>query len=155
VGRGQFMSSDSSDQGPDNPKGPPLNGRARSRQLAQEAAAERVPLEAELRAGLGREATPIDKLAIETIAATAVRARRLRADGRNDSEERRLLTQLLRATGLRPAPAAPAAAPSLQAQLAARGYTPPSADDDDEIDVVDETDNVETTASGGLSEAAK
>jgi hypothetical protein len=56
---------------------------------------------------------------------------------------------------LRPAPAAPAAAPSLQAQLAARGYTPPSADDDDETDVVDDTDNVETTATGGLLEAAK
>jgi hypothetical protein len=145
----------SSDKGPGDPLPPRKGGRARMRQLAAEAALERAPLEAELRAGLGREATPIDKLAIETIAATAVRARRLRADGRNDADERRLLTQLLRATGLRPAPAAPAAAPSLQAQLAARGYTPPSADDDDEIDVVDETDNVETTATGGLSEAAK
>jgi hypothetical protein len=142
-------------EGPDDSRRPPLNGRARSRQLAQEAATERAPLEAELRAGLGREATPIDKLAIETIAATAVRARRLRADGRNDAEERRLLTQLLRATGLRPAPATPASAPSLQAQLAARGYKPPSADDDDETDVVDDTDNVETTATGGLLEAAK
>jgi hypothetical protein len=141
------------DQGPDDTKRPPLNGRRRSRQLAAEAALERGPLEAELRAGLGREVSPIDKLAIETIAATAVRARRLRADGRNDAEERRLLTQLLRATGLRPAPAAPAAAPSLQAPLAARGYTPPSAEDDDETDVVDDTDNVETTATGGLLEA--
>jgi hypothetical protein len=132
------MSSDSSDQGPDNPKGPPLNGRARSRQLAQEAAAERAPLEAELRESLGRIPNAVDKLAIETIAATAVRARRLRADGRNDAEERRLLTQLLRATGLRPAPAAPAAPPTLQAALAARGYTPP-ADDDDEADIIDES----------------
>jgi hypothetical protein len=132
------MRSDSSDQGPDNPKLPPLNGRRRSRQLAAEAALERAPLEAELRAGLGREATPIDKLAIETIAATAVRARRLRADGRNDAEERRLLTQLLRATGLRPAPAEPAAPPTLQAALAARGYTPP-ADDDDEADIIGES----------------
>jgi hypothetical protein len=132
------MSSDNSDQGPDNPKGPPLNGRARSRQLAQEAAAERAPLEAELRESLGRIPNAVDKLAIETIAATAVRARRLRADGRNDAEERRLLTQLLRATGLRPAPAAPAAPPTLQAALAARGYTPP-ADDDDEADIIDES----------------
>jgi len=132
------MSSDSSDQGPDNPKGPPLNGRARSRQLAQEAAAERAPLEAALRESLGRIPNAVDKLAIETIAATAVRARRLRADGRNDAEERRLLTQLLRATGLRPAPAAPAAPPTLQAALAARGYTPP-ADDDDEADIIDES----------------
>jgi hypothetical protein len=132
------MSSDNSDQGPDNPKGPPLNGRARSRQLAAEAAAERAPLEAELRESLGRIPNAVDKLAIETIAATAVRARRLRADGRNDAEERRLLTQLLRATGLRPAPAAPAAPPTLQAALAARGYTPP-ADDDDEADIIDES----------------
>jgi hypothetical protein len=132
------MSSDNSDQGPDNPKGPPLNGQARSRQLAQEAAAERAPLEAELRESLGRIPNAVDKLAIETIAATAVRARRLRADGRNDAEERRLLTQLLRATGLRPAPAAPAAPPTLQAALAARGYTPP-ADDDEEADIIDES----------------
>lgn len=132
------MSSDNSDQGPDNPKGPPLNGRARSRQLAAEAALERAPLETELRESLGRIPNAVDKLAIETIAATAVRARRLRADGRNDAEERRLLTQLLRATGLRPAPAAPAAPPTLQAALAARGYTPP-ADDDDEADIIDES----------------
>ncbi len=153
-GHGAVMSSDN--KGPDDPTIPPLKtGRARMKELAVEAAAERAPLEAELRAGLGREATPIDKLAIETIAATAVRARRLRADGRNDAEERQLLTQLLRATGLRPAPAAPAAAPSLQAQLAARGYTPPSSDNDDEADVVDDTDNVETTATAGLLEDAR
>jgi hypothetical protein len=130
------MSSDSSGQGLDNPNRPPINGRARSRELAAEAAAERAPLEAELRESLGRIPNAVDKLAIETIAATAVRARRLRADGRNDAEERRLLTQLLRATGLRPAPAAPAAPPTLQAALAARGYTPPS-DDDDEADIID------------------
>ena len=128
------------DEGPDDSKRPPRNGRARSRQLAQEAAAERAPLEAELRESLGRTPNAVDKLAIETIAATAVRARRLRADGRNDAEERRLLTQLLRATGLRPAPAAP---PTLQAQLAARPFVPP-ADDDDETDVVAETGKVET-----------
>jgi len=132
------MSSDSSGQGLDNPNRPPINGRARSRQLAAEAAAERAPLEAELRESLGRIANAVDKLAIETIAATAVRARRLRADGRNDAAERRLLTQLLRATGLRPAPAAPAAPPTLQAALAARGYSPP-ADDDDEADSIDES----------------
>ena len=143
------MSSDSSDQDPDDPKLPPLNGRRRSRQLAAEAAAERAPLEAELRESLGRIPNAVDKLAIETIAATAVRARRLRADGRDDAEERRLLTQLLRATGLRPAPAAPAASPTLQAALAARSFTSP-ADDDDESEG-DET----TTATGGLPEAAE
>jgi hypothetical protein len=130
------MSSDSSGQGLDNPNRPPINGRARSRELAAEAAAERAPLEAELRESLGRIPNAVDKLAIETIAATAVRARRLRADGRNDAEERRLLTQLWGAPGLRPAPAAPAAPPTLQAALAARGYTPPS-DDDDEADIID------------------
>jgi len=128
----------SSDNGPGDPLPPRKGGRARMRQLAAEAAAERAPLEAELRESLGRIPNAVDKLAIETIAATAVRARRLRADGRNDAEERRLLTQLLRATGLRPAPAAPAAPPTLQAALAARGYTPP-ADDDDEADIIDES----------------
>jgi len=127
----------SSDKGPGDPLPPRKGGRARMRQLAAEAAAERAPLEAELRESLGRIPNAVDKLAIETIAATAVRARRLRADGRNDAEERRLLTQLLRATGLRPAPAAPAAPPTLQAALAARGYTPP-AGDDDEADIIDE-----------------
>jgi hypothetical protein len=53
---------------------PPKKGRARVRELAAEAAAQREPLEADLLAGLGREPSPIDRLAVETIAATAILA---------------------------------------------------------------------------------
>ncbi len=122
-------------------------------ELAREAAAERAPLEAALLAGLGREPAALDIIAVETLAATVVRARRLRADGRSDADERKTIVQVIRATGLRPAPAAPTAPPTLQAQLAARPFVPP-ADDDDETDVIDNAD-IETTATGGLLESAK
>jgi hypothetical protein len=99
------MSSDN--KGPDDPTIPPLkSGRARMKELAAEAAAERAPLEAALIAGLGREPTALDLVAIETLAVTVVRARRLRAAGRNDAEERKTLVQIIRATGLRPPPPA-------------------------------------------------
>jgi hypothetical protein len=76
------------------------------KELAAEAAAERAPLEAALIAGLGREPAALDIIAVETLAATVVRARRLRAAGRNDAEERKTLVQIIRATGLRPSPPA-------------------------------------------------
>jgi hypothetical protein len=96
----------SSDKGPGDPLPPRKGGRARMRELAAEAAAERAPLEAALIAGLGREPTALDLVAIETLAATVIRARRLRATGRNDADERKTLVQIIRATGLRPSPPA-------------------------------------------------
>ncbi|WP_143199513.1 hypothetical protein [Bradyrhizobium sp. NAS80.1] len=95
----------------------PSTGRARRRELAAEAEAERREIEAGLLRDLGRPATATDLIAIETISATAVRARRLRADGRNDEAERKLVAQLMRASGLKPEPAAPAAKPDKIAAL--------------------------------------
>jgi hypothetical protein len=75
--------------------------------LAEQAEAECRLVEAELLRDLGRPPSGADKIAIETIAATVIRARRLRADGRSDAEERKLVAQLMRATGLRPASPVP------------------------------------------------
>jgi len=83
---------------------PLKRGSARMREIAAEDGAKREALEAELLASLGRTPAPIDKLTINAIAATHIRAERLRQAGRSDLEERRLLTQLLRTSGLRPAP---------------------------------------------------
>jgi hypothetical protein len=74
--------------------------------LAAEAEAERKALEASILANLGRPPTALDVIAAETLSATAVRARRLRACGRSDHSERQLLVQATRASGLRPQPPA-------------------------------------------------
>ncbi len=100
-------------------------GAARMRELATEDRAKREALEEELSAGLGRTPAAIDKLTINAIAATQVRALRLRQAGRSDLEERRLLTQLLRTSGLRPAPASAPAPLTIAQRLAAAGYAPP------------------------------
>ena len=94
----------------------PHTGRARRRELAEQAEAERRQIEGELLRDLGRPPTGRDRAAIENLSASMVRARRLRADGRNDSEERRLIAQLMRQMGLKPEPAAsqkPSATPGL------------------------------------------
>jgi hypothetical protein len=80
------------------------SGRRRQLALAKECEAERKALEADIIAGLGRVPSALDMIAIETMTATAVRARRLRACGRSDHSERQLLVQATRATGLRPQP---------------------------------------------------
>lgn len=85
----------------------PRGGRSRRRQLAIEAEAERRVIEAELLRDLNRPPTASDRIAIETISATTIRARRLRADGRSDAEERKLIAQLMRASGLKPQPIVP------------------------------------------------
>ena len=70
------------------------------REIAAEDAAKRQRLVAEL----GRPAGAVDRVSAETLAATVVRADRLRMNGRDDLEERRLVVQLQRALGLKPAP---------------------------------------------------
>jgi hypothetical protein len=83
-------------------------GWARMRELAAQAEIERREIEAGLLADLGRPATTVDRIAIEALSAAMVRARKLRAMGKSDSEATKLVTQLLRATGIKPAaPAAP------------------------------------------------
>jgi hypothetical protein len=91
-------------------------GRARMREIAREDETKRQQLVAELLAELGRPAGAVDRITAKTLAATVVRADRLRMTGRSDIEERRLIVQLQRALGLRPAPAAvqkPSATPGL------------------------------------------
>ena len=76
------------------------------RQLACEAEIERKALAAELLTDLNREPSAIDKVAIEVLSAAVIRARRLRSHGKNDADERKTIIQAIRATGLRPSPAA-------------------------------------------------
>jgi hypothetical protein len=84
-------------------------GWRRMQEIAHESEAERRAIEAGLVADLGRPATAVDRIAIETLSAAMVRARRLRAKGKGDTEQTRLIAQLLRATGIKSAPAAGAA----------------------------------------------
>ena len=70
-------------------------GWRRMQEIAHESEAERRLIEAGLLADLGRRATAIDRIAIETLSAAMVRARRLRAMGRNDTDQMRLIAQLL------------------------------------------------------------
>jgi hypothetical protein len=79
-------------------------GIRRMKEIAREDAAKRQLLVAELIGELGRPATALDRVALETLAATVIRADRLRMAGRSDLEERRLVVQLQRALGLKPQP---------------------------------------------------
>jgi hypothetical protein len=97
---------------------PLSRGWRRAQELKQAAGRELEQLKAALIDCLGREATAVDVIAIEALASATVSARRQRARGKNDREDLRLVAQLLRATGLRPAPAGPAATPSLEDTLA-------------------------------------
>jgi hypothetical protein len=96
-----------------------------------------------LLACLGRTPEAIDRISVETLVASVVRARRLRAQGKNDVEERRLVLQAVRATGIRPQVASAPAPLTIQQQLALRGYQPPAGDpvaiDDEEDDLADDT----------------
>jgi hypothetical protein len=74
---------------------------ARMRQLATGDKLAIEELTNELLAGLGRPATAADRIAAEILATATVRARRLRESVRSDIEERRLATQLLRASAAR------------------------------------------------------
>jgi hypothetical protein len=99
-------------------------GQARMQELAAEAETERQALADEIIAGLGRPATALDRIAIESIVSAAVSARQLRAQGRNDLEQQRLIAQLLRATGLRPHKPAPPKQEDFTAEML-RLATPP------------------------------
>lgn len=92
---------------PDNEEAEPhlKRGWARMRELDQADAVERDALETELLGYLGRTPVAIDRIAVETLVASVVRARRLRARGKSDAEERKIILQSIRATGIRPPPA--------------------------------------------------
>jgi hypothetical protein len=70
-------------------------GWRRMQEIAHELEAERRVIEAGLLVDLGRPANAIDRIAIETLSAALVRARRLRAMGKNDTDQMRLIAQLL------------------------------------------------------------
>ena len=70
-------------------------GWRRMQEIAQESEAERRVIEAGLLVDLGRPPNAVDRIAIETLSAAMVRARRLRAMGKSDTEQMRLIAQLL------------------------------------------------------------
>jgi len=72
-------------------------GRARMKVIAAENLAEIRTLVAGLLEGIGRPPTVADEIAAEVIAATVVRGRRRRENGRSDAMERRALPALMRA----------------------------------------------------------
>ncbi len=72
-----------------------LKGVERRRELREQNATEVEHITAELLAGLGRPPVGGETIAAEVIAATTVKSRRLREQGRDDGEERRLLRELL------------------------------------------------------------
>jgi hypothetical protein len=67
---------------------------------------QRKDLVAALLAGLGREPTGVDRVSAEALASAMVNLRRKQALGVDDTEELKMVTQLLRATGLTPPPPA-------------------------------------------------
>jgi hypothetical protein len=75
--------------------------------MAAEDEAERQAEAAKLVAGLGHPPTAVEQLVIEQLSARVVAGRRLRRQGRDDSEQSRLVAQLLRSIGLKPAVAPP------------------------------------------------
>lgn len=81
-------------------------GRKRMREIAAEDEAKRQRLVTELLECLGRVPTALDRENIKTLAASLVRAERLRSVGRSDLEERRLIVQQQRALGMKSVSAA-------------------------------------------------
>ena len=97
---------------------PLSRGWRRANELKQASERELEGLKSGLLDCLGREASAVDIVAIEALASATMSARKQRARGKSDREDLRLVAQLLRATGLRPAPAAAAAPLSLEDTLA-------------------------------------
>jgi hypothetical protein len=113
----------------------PARGWKRMRQIRAADEAERKALADQLAAGVGRPVTAIDQVAITAIAATTVRADRLRLIGKSDLEERRLLAQLLRTSGIRPAPpAAPKADPMADLQSYLAGFADQDGADEEDAE---------------------
>ena|SRR5690349_2966291 len=83
-----------------------LRGKARVLELAAENERDRLALEDKLVRDLGRGPTPVEAVAIETLSATMIRARKLRSQGRADLEERKLIKQLLSQLDIKTSPTA-------------------------------------------------
>lgn len=89
-----------------DPKGSGARGQARMREIAALKVAETEVEKQQMLDALGRVATPSEVIECEIIAATCVRARHLRKNGKDDSAERQLLQRLMRKSifGSVPAP---------------------------------------------------
>jgi len=96
---------------------PKVRGKRRMKELSGTYDSARAQLEADILSDLGREPSAIDRIAAETLAASVIRARRLRATGKSDADERKTVVQVIRATGLRPAPVQAAEPPNPYAML--------------------------------------
>jgi hypothetical protein len=73
-------------------------GSARMKEIAVENAIEIEKITAHLIAGLKRDPTPGEQIEAELVSVAVVKSRRLRASGKDDSRERRLLKQLMKET---------------------------------------------------------
>ncbi len=85
-------------------------GRQRMAELAQQAEAERQVEQCKLLADLGREPSAAETVLVEQIAALTVRARRLRAQGRDReaADTARLLVRAIARLGVKPGQGKPA-----------------------------------------------
>jgi ParB-like chromosome segregation protein Spo0J len=90
---------------------PLSRGWRRVRELKTSAERELEELKTALVGCLGREPSAVDEVAIEALASATMSARKQRARGKSDREDLRLVAQLLRASGLKPAPLTAAADP--------------------------------------------
>jgi|SRR5580692_7872808 hypothetical protein len=91
-----------------NENPPSSRGGKRMRELGAAAEIERVKLEADILGDLGAEPSTLHRIAAEALSSAVINGRRTRASGRRDNESLKLIAQLMRASGLRPPPAAPA-----------------------------------------------
>ncbi|WP_439400161.1 hypothetical protein ACRQ5Q_41950 (plasmid) [Bradyrhizobium sp. PMVTL-01] len=93
----------------DHPTKPaPRRDWSRWKELLAMRAAQREQIVAGLLAGLGREPGEADRVAANTIAAMQGEAERLETLGKSALEQRRIVAQLLRQSGFKPAPTTPA-----------------------------------------------
>ena len=89
-------------------------GSKRMQQIRDENAIEIEAIKAHLIAGLGRAPFAAEVISAEVIAATSVRAKRLRMSCKDDAAERRLLAKLMANTPFGMTPAPPLVPPKIQ-----------------------------------------
>jgi hypothetical protein len=110
---------------------PLARGGRRMRELATVYESSRLELEADILREIGRAPTTLDRVAVEALSSAVIGARRKRAAGQHDSEQLKLVAQLMRASGLRPGPASAPTPLTIAQQLALRGYQPPASEQDE------------------------
>jgi|GEM_PF-4896858 len=79
---------------------PALQGRARMAEIAVEDGEEIARITRQLIDSLDREPLPIEAIAAEAIATSSVKAARARQRGRDDTRQREILVELLKAAGV-------------------------------------------------------